>query len=450
MRVLIAGGVLVLATGGVGAGMYWSGGIAEQQYQQAWDELAESPSIRVVDRDFQRGQWRSTARTEFTVTGEVAELMEPWSADETRGELTFVMEDTVHHGPVLLGADRPFAAARIESNLRPGDVTVAAFPALARDRSLLEADTVVAFDGSSRIRYWSPDYDWQEGDGRFLLSGMHGTVKLNATLDEHRTESFVNELVLAGPEARFSIRDAAVRADGRAVTPRLWVGASELTVEHVAVEAEGERAELDGMIVSWTVDADDGVVSADLAAGLDVIRSPEGEFRDGRLRVAARNIDQDALERVIGWGEAVEQGRMSRNEFNRRLMSAWPEFLARNPELVVEELGLQTSDGPFSGSAGVLWTAGAPDINNPFALVNGLAIEVRLAGPRDWWQQAAEGLASEAPVDAADDMTLRSLIDQGLLVEDNGDLRTELILREGMVHANGNNLGSVWQLIMGF
>lgn len=439
--IVITGLVVVVAAGGAAFALpHWAGGVAEEQYRAAWDTIAEDPRLEVVSRDYNRGMRQSTARTELAITV---------GGNNAKGEaqrLVFVEEDTIHHGPVLLGGDSVLGAARVESVVRPSDETAAAYPGLAGDKPLLTADTFVAFDGSSRMRYASPAREWQQDDVRLSFSGLNGTAQVSAAMDEMEGDGAMDSFRVEGPDARAEISGVTFRSDARALSSWLWTGSTEMQVDGIRIEEADETVAIDGVTLTASSDAEDGLLQGSMDLSAESVDTPRGTFSEGRLRVSSGNLDQAAVEQMVEWSQAMERGELTPQELNSRFMNIWPDLLAANPRLAMDELHLETPDGPFSGSASAEWTAGRPDMNNPMTLINGLLIELRLSGPEERVRTLFSEMTGTAKGGATGDR-LAALEQQGLIVVQDGEVRTELALRDGTVHANGSRMGSVWQFL---
>lgn len=430
--------VVVAAAGAAFALPHWAGGVAEEQHQAAWDAITEDPRLDVVSRDYSRGVRQSTARTELAIsTGGTAKGGE---------RLVFVEEDTIHHGPVIFGGESALGAARIESVVRPSEETAAAYPGLAGDEPLLTAETLVAFDGSSRIRYASPERQWQQDDVRMSFSGLSGTANLSAAMDRMDGDGVIDSFLVEGPDARAEITGVTIRSDARALSSWLWAGSTEMQINSIRIEEAGEAVAIDGVTLTASSDAEEGGLRGSMDLSAESVDTPQGLFSEGRLRVSSSNLDQAAIEQMVEWSQAMERGELTQQELNARLMNIWPDLLAANPRLAVDELHLETPDGSFSGSASAEWTAGRPNMNNPMTLINGLLIELRLSGPEERVGTLFSEMAGTGKAGQAGDR-LSALEQQGLIVRQDGEVRTELALRESMVHANGSSMGSVWQFL---
>jgi len=440
-----------LALGGMGLGAYWAGGIAEREYESARGLLAQDPSIEVRALAYDRGFRQSRARSEVVVDGQVARTVREWlsHAFADSEALTFRLEDTIDHGPVFFAGTGTLGAARIESRLFPGDTLTDAFPALAPDQPLLTSETLVDFDGNSVVAYRVPDMDWREGGMMVRLAGVHGTAHLNAALDQVTLEAYMDDVLIGHPAGRFDIADARLDGEARALSPQLWVGATRMHVGRLRLDDGAQPLEVDGLEIMWTSDAEDGVVHADLLLASDASRTPELSLEGSRVRLRASNIDQGALQQVLEWRDAVERGHMSDEQLTMRVVSLLPEFLRRNPELAVEELHVgRLDDDALRGRMRAGWSGREPSMNNPFAIVSGLGLELEVAGPEAWFESLLAMTNERAP--AGDHQTLDQLLEQGLIVPENGGYRSELALRDGSVYANDQRLGSVWRLIGGF
>ena len=438
--------VAVAGAAGVGiAGPYVAGGVAEDQYDRAVRVFSDNPSVEIQSRTFDRGVRRSHARTELVLAGQARDAVrELFPGAVSYDAVLLVVEDTIHHGPVFLSRDHPLAAARVDTRVLPGAALLNEFPELDGDQSLITADTTVALDGDTYTRFHAPATDWSGDGSRLAFSPLQGRVDLNADMDEVRFEAALDDLRIQSPEGAFQLNGMSLDADSRALSRHLWVGSSTFNTHRFQWESGSEFLQVDGLAMQWSSDVADGLLEADVRLTSDAARAPATRLEGSRLRLRASNIDQWALEQVLEWSEALEAGELSQQQLAANLMGVWPQALEHGPSVSVEEFELGLEDGPVSGRARLGWSAGVPSMNNPFALVNGIDLELTLAGPEPWMRRTIAG-ASGSPEQTQ--QTIDSLVQQGLLVRRDGELSTEIRLDQGRIVANGNDLGSVWQAL---
>lgn len=453
MRVLVAVGAAVAAAGATVGGMTWGATTVERQYERAWDMIEQEGTFEIVSMEYQRGLRSSSARTEFALRDPVWDEI----ADDLSGgavqRMVFVLEDSIDHGPVFFGGDGRFGAARIASELTVDDAIREGLPWLGDRRSLANVHTVVDFNGSGRARYTSPAFEEELPSGQSVrFSGLTGTSRFNRTFDEQSGDLVADSLVVDEIEGggRLSIRDVAIEADLRAIGSNIWAGTTTFRLGEFVVDTPDDAMEARGLDGTWVLDEDDGLLTSEMALGLERFHLREAgadhAFDNMRLRMTAHSIDAGVAEQLIEWTEQLNLGQMGENEYAMRSMSAVPELLAANPRITVDEFHMETPDGVFTGSLGAEWVGGAPDMNNPFALFNGLAVDFSLTGPEKWWGVALGGMGGGV-AGSAGPQAVEELVNQGLMVRDNGEVTLEFGVRDGMIQAQGQTLGSVWQFL---
>lgn len=444
MRSMIVLAALALAGAAFAGGTYFAGSVTESEYENAWQQLEDAPDVRIVDRSYQSGVLGAEARTEIAPAGDALAELQNSMPEMNADDWTLVFTDRIRFGPVLTGADAFFGAAHSQGTVRAGEALAATVPALAGGEALLETDTTVGFDGSGRMRLTSPDREWQKAGTSVDVAGVAATVTWQSGGGAFTGSGGVDALAFQGEGGRARLTDLRFQGDTEQITERLWLGTSELRLAEVVLESDNGTVRLEGVDLSWSHEAaeeadEEGLLRGDLTVTFDRLESPDGAFSDGRLRASSRNVDQEAFDRLLALGDAVQRGDALPQQAMTGDNPVLGDLLARNPRLALDELRVQTPNGVLDGSASAAWSGGRPDMNNPFGMLSQVQADVTLEAPRALWQT----------LPMAQGPGLENLVRRGFVVRDGDMLRSELSLRNGRLQANGEDKGSVLQGLLG-
>lgn len=420
---------------------------AERQYDRYVDQL-EAAGYRVTERSYARGWFSSDAS--FT-----AAL--PIPADEEVQPPALHFRSHVVHGP-FLGAPQAFGLARIDSELRVGDV-----PLLVGDRQA-PVRTVVGIIGDTYTVIDMPARQLSLEDGALQLESgaLTGELRTGAGHVSAVGHLVLPLLRLRGQEGE-SVELAGLRLDGgmHRSASGLALGEWRLAIEALGGSQAGAELRLAGLELAARSEEKDGLVSAGADYRLRHVLADGVSYGPMDLRLTVSRLPADALARVQ---QALEDAGTGSDELRAQaaglaLLSNADALLAQDPALALERLQIDTPDGRVEGQLELravgLRLAQIKDAASALRRVEGKASlrvpEVVLMRflQQHALQQLAAGLDEGEEVDAAklEGMAVElarqevaGLLAQEVLVRDGGQLAAVALWRNGLLTVNGKTV----------
>jgi uncharacterized protein YdgA (DUF945 family) len=420
---------------------------AQKQYDRYVDQL-EGAGYRLADRSYTRGWFSSDAS--FT-----AYLPLPADTDAQPPPLHF--RSRIAHGP-FLGAPEPFGLARVDSELRLGDIPLL----VGDDRAPMR--TVVGFRGNIHgILDMAPRTAALE-EGAITLESGPVTGELRLSADRSTTDGHlrVPSLRLSGSEGESAVLSSLyLRVGVRRSASGLALGEWYLTVESLAGGQGAEMVRMEGLEFAARSDEQDGLVSgsADYRLGRVALAGETYGPFDFRLAVSRFAADalariQQAAEDVAGAGEEMKAQAMG-----IALLANADALLAHDPAIALERLQLDTPDGRVDGKfevrAAGLRIAEMKDAQTALRRVEGsasLRVPEKIMAAM-FRQQALQQLAAQAEEDGNVDLQslepaaaefatqqIASLVAQEVLVREGGHLAAAAQWRNGLLTVNGKTI----------
>lgn len=441
-----------------------TGVVAERSYQQVLDRIDSDPSLQVRSSRYDRGYWTSRSEVDVEVRGELGDAFSAAMEDAygDRQSLAFQLSDTIRHGPLTpVGGWIP-GAARVDSEVAVAPDIAERITALADDPVVLRAETRIDLDGGSYTAFRMPDRDITMDAASLRFSGVHGTLRADAALEQAEMLTVVDDLALMEGDITWSVHGARFTARMDDLRSRLWTGESTLEVD----VASANDLEFEGLRLQSDAGVDAGLLEAFTELTVHAVILDGYRIGESRLALRFENLDQSSMEQIIALSDELELGHIDEQTLGFRFLGLLPDLLVREPAITLEDFSMDLPEGLLEARARVEWRGDPPSMDNPFAALNGLFVDLELMGPEAAVQQAMGGymrLQLEAGAEAAgrsyDEEQLSAmvagmtrqqisgLVGDGMLERDDQRLRGQLVIEDGLVVVNGRSFGPVWSLL---
>ncbi len=498
----IVGGLLLVLAALVLAAPFAMGFGIEHAYGELIRNAASQSQGRFsVESEFDRGWFRSTARTTIHLG--------PDSLPEAN---VVELAHSFSHGPIPLGeiaeGRSPVRLVYVVADTRY-HVDPAELPNIAAslgDRPLVLVRFWLALDGQTDVWLEVPPIE-VEGGG-FVSAGLQGNLAIepgDATAEGHFRQG---RIAFEDPTGKLELD--SVRLDFGLtpldpVTKRLDRTRLQGSVEFGGLLARGRtnqidiepsRIDFDNELAGTTVGA--GTLSFTLGAArawmnptgegepayvltplafeqqtvqtegdplqsytarshFERLDTPSGAFGPGRLEVAVRNIDTRAWAALQAANDAIEQSALDENARNQARLALinehLPKVLGPSPELAIERLEIAAQAGTLSASGRLGVDASDPMmLGHPMMLMASIQADAQLRAPTALLDgmvdlYLADTVREDAgPLSEADIMEMASfmrmamigqLVSQGQLVIDGSDYRFDAKYEDGLPYING-------------
>lgn len=420
---------------------------AQRQYDHYVDQLQRA-GYQITDRNYTRGWFNADAS--FT-----AALPVPADADSTPPTLQF--RSRIVHGP-FLGSPRAFGLARIDSELRVGDVPLLVGAGAAPVR------TVVGPFGDTHTVVDMPARQATLEDGALQIESGSLTGELRVTAD-----GAVAEGHLALPLLRLSGNDgerveiAGVRLGGgmRRSASGLALGEWKMTVGAIDGRQADAEFRLEGLELAARSDEQNGLVSGSADYRLQRIVADGETYGPLDVRVSASRLPAEALARIQ---QAMEDAGSASEEMRAQaavlaLLSNADALLAGDPVIALERLQVDTPDGRLDAQlelrAAGLRVSKMKDAAGALRHIEGKAslrvpeaVLLRFL-EQHALQELADGMEEGAPADEGEIAAMAaeaarqqvaSLVAQEVLVREGEQLAAAALWRNGLLTVNGKTV----------
>lgn len=471
--------VVLLAVAGWAGATYYIGGEVERRYQAFIEENASWGPLRLENRSYQRGFLASQAETLVKMT--VPQPPENPGEEPRLETVQLVLQHDIFHGPVLLGHDRggsPFALAMIDTGLQFPDGASEFEEALQEVPELKDSFAIVTISltGSAAGRMEVPAFstqgevmtiDW----GGFSLNADYarGAGTLDGELEmPHIKMSMQNgEVVWQGLHSSFNLVEAL---------PMLFVGQSEsvfggmrmLMVDHDS----GEEKHLEVKEVKAISDSryDGRLVHSNETITSDGVVADGQSYGPFAFELEVKNLNGQTLSDFQS--QILDLYRTSDfyppEQMAASLVPVYGDLavslLADSPELNINRLYLNTPMGEAKGSVKLNYDHPQQEAPSELGMipmylpffnadadlsVDQQLVKSVLAGTvKQQLQKASveagqttfDELEVEAQINQQIDLQLQAYEAQGLIVREQGAIKSQLSFSDGQLLVNGKPL----------
>ena len=425
----------VLAVAGALATSYYVGGRIEQAIEQTADSWAEGSGVTVQVMDYERGIISSKATTLWSIATE----------DDTY-EIT--AKHDILHGPWPMGK-----AAKVVSRFLLPEGTDPALVKALEQRAPLEWTALADWSGATSNHMESPSFKAAFEDGSALTwGGLQMEWTMSAEMDA--TKGFARMPAVQTEEqdgSRMEMSGAELRFDAR--IPQgysFWLGSSAMQLEHLNVRdaTDESTVSVQGVEIKSVNQLKQELLSSDMSLHVKELQSPSFSTKNILLQIQANNINAPWFEQWMG----MMQTAGSTDEQVNQLIETLPLLLEGKPELQIQRLSMDSSDGPVALSAFLRYVGEQPQAFDP---AMDMAGQVQLSMPvqliklimdgrvRNDYVQLLEQMGSEveeeelqAAVEKGVQQRLQMLIDNGVLKQGADGVSATLSFSEGEFKLN--------------
>ncbi|MCK9259742.1 MAG: YdgA family protein [Azoarcus sp.] len=446
-KAVVVAGVVGAAALALVGGSYTIGGYVESGFRDSMTAMS-SPGMEIRVLDYKRGVFGAEAHTLWTVT----------DGDEP---LDFRVTHEIDHGPFPTGR-----AAQVRSDVVLPVELKDEFDAALHGRSPLEVLTLVGWGGEMQHLVSSPDYKGKAGEGLDLVwGGIDGEIRISADRQQAKGRIDLPLLDVRDPDGNVLVVEklALTLDSARPQQYRFWTGPSALSVGRVSFSApDGEvRFDMDGLKIESRAALDGEVVNMSVDFGVKQMVGGGETVDDLGFILALERIDAGALDSIA---RSVEQSAVDTTDIEaqqaelvRALMQQLPVMLKRSPAIELKRVGASLNEGRAEMGARIDYVGkGGEGGMNPFSdLVASLnvslpkALLVRLIEMSE--RQNIVSYVTEMEIDASDadiDQAVSAAVNErvagitgnGVVVEKDGLLTTDMRYKDGALMVNGEAL----------
>jgi uncharacterized protein YdgA (DUF945 family) len=365
------------------------GMLAEQHYEEAMQQASQPIYMHLVNESYERGFFRSKARTVVKIRDFGGELAS--ARKEPEAFLGFTLVHDIRHGPLQFGESpegrkelKPVLAI-IETGIELGPEThakvkeiFAALPEIASMRIY----TTLSLAGGGEMRLFIPPFNRTVGKDEKVAvywKGLTANMAFNADLEEFTGSLSAPGLEAVGDHAEFEMNGLVSNFDAHEALSGLFLGGTSFDLAYLefAEKKSGQRKQfsMDGIKIRTSSQALTETVNFSMTMNIDGVMTDETPYGPGVCELELRKLDAAALAKLQRVFEELETQFPERSpeEINMMMAAKYleilPELTRQSPEIEISQLALKTTDGDFWGRARIVLTG-----TNPAALMNPLLL----------------------------------------------------------------------------
>lgn len=433
-----------------------------EQYKQ----LEAVPYMKVVQRDYQRGIYRSTDTVTFEVFGDLLKTLQNSGEQVPAKPIRFTVRSNIVHGPFPGWSS--VAAAASDSELVLDDEARQALGKLMGDKQPLSVHTVYRFDGGGYSNINSPAFtatlpgEEGSGDTQLVWDGLSLEMDFSPHGARYTVKGGAPKLELQdGEGTRMVMRGLHLEADQARLfedEPLFYTGPARFMIDEITVGAaqgQGEMVRIGKVAVEQDLKSAGEYVDFISRIGADTVQLGADNYGPVHYDVSLNHLHARSVARLYREVMALyaHPALLQGDEAAGRVMAAMAEpgteLLKHNPELSLDRISFMSPQGEARVAARVRFEdLRADDFDNPVLLMSkldaGAEVElpeallmfVAMAG----MSEASEGedagvAASMQPEDVF--ALLEALGEEGYLQRANGVVRVKARFAKGQMSLNG-------------
>ncbi|MBC3921097.1 YdgA family protein [Undibacterium sp. CY18W] len=386
--------VVVLAVAYPAASWYTGKRVASN-LMAAKDQPAQTPFIKIVKQDYQRGIFSSVEDT--TVELNLASIPKPGpvvppGAGESSGpdpatpaaqaasggqlpsvQLRFISR--IQHGP--FPGFRSFGAASIKTELVLDPASKAQLEKIFGNANPLQINSTLTYGGAGHVSLSSPAFSTitERDRDKLTWQGVNLEVDFDKDYKSFRVALYVPGLTVDSLEGQsFKMGAITVKGDASKAYPTgpLYVGKSEATLASISVSDKTDAKKgfsMQQLSLSTDASIKDDFLSVFARLGVSKFMFDQQEFSNFHYDYGLKHLHAPSIAQI----STAYSGATADPEKMAALKAVWeqvgPTIINGQPELVLERISIVTSDGEAKLTGGMkLVDANVTDISNIMAL----------------------------------------------------------------------------------
>jgi uncharacterized protein YdgA (DUF945 family) len=429
------------------------GKLAEQRVDKGLDQLVETaPYLSIVEREWRRGWFTSEQEVTFEIFGPWLRALQSKASGEAAGSpgaaagpLKFTVRNHILHGPVLWFTG--VGIARVDSQLVLPEAVRAELSKMFGERSPVEVSTRLRFFGGGTTTFSGEARDFEPAHGGRSLS--YDDFELEVGYSSH-----FDDVEVEGDWPRLEFTDRAtgvgILVKGMVITGAsqrvrgdLYDGDFDLSAEESrVVGADKQVTEVADLhyVVDTTIDDDFMDVALKIGSGAVKAREIDElgiSFEELHYDFTLRRLHVDTLVKLMkeikaSYARPVSTAADVDAAMMQPLKEYGLELLKRDPELVIDRIGVTTPEGD-AYLKGIIRLKGVNEQDfaaGPMGMLGKLEADITFEMAQKLVAKIPNGLSAVA-----------TAIDQGYLKRERDQVVSRLEYKSGVLRINGKEQG---------
>lgn len=477
-KLLTITALILLAAGAYTGAAYWFGLQAERHYRKMLSQASNLSLLRLKDKEYERGVFRSKALTTVTIQGPGRES-NPDAAGKDSAAAEFTLIHNICHGPWVFGKTqethvtlKPVQAVITTRLQLSSDVQAGLKKILGQsgDTAAATGFTVLPLVGSGKTALTIPPFHYSgaQGEGTVIeWEGLSAEVTFPMGLTAFTGFFKTPGLNIQGKDGYFGLGALECRFDMREGIKGLYLGDVSAGLDAVELKPAGHKGTTPfsarGLEMKAASQASNETVHYTVALSVDRLNTESSTWGPGGYRMEFRNLDAATLKELQQATREFQSQtpRRSSEEIRAMVLSRYarilPGLLKKSPEMEIKYLRLQTGDGDIRAQAKVaIDGTRTSGLNNPFFLLNATSAyaEVEITErllerllQAAYEKQTASGETGTHPGDLSEEeiraraaekarSRLDALVKKEILIQEKGAYKTSAGYQAGTLMVN--------------
>jgi uncharacterized protein YdgA (DUF945 family) len=460
MRVVLI--ILLLLIVAVGITPYWFGMEAEKTHERIVKELWESWNVDVKLKNYKRSWLSSSAETALAIS----------SGNQKLGSV--IVKEGISHGPLPLkelfsGNFRLqpvqaiiYSTVKITTENQNELVDLLAkFPAA-------ESNTTIFMSGNGESQLSVPSFSHmrKEKNGSMRWEGLKGRITFSPNFRELTTSMESPGLTAKNDDFVLSIKNIDMMADLYTDAGGLYSPLGNVMLKVGLIDIEKKQAKkrlsVENIKLTGLTEVSNSNLNSTHSLGFAGFRADGVNYGRGSYEIAIRRIDAPAwgrLQKTLKNAQKVNGPDEERSLMVfGKIIEILPDLLKKSPEIELTKLSLETPEGELLGRARVIIDGSKPElIKNPFFLLSSINAEAHISIPAPFFESMLRNLARNNLIAELEErgydipsnreineltrsaaaQELQSLIEQGIFVVEEDNLKLIATYKQGELKLNG-------------
>lgn len=438
----------------------------ESTLAEQYSQLESVPYLKVVQRDYQRGVYRSSDTVTFEVFGDLIKTMQDSGEIAIDKPLRFIVQTDILHGP--FPGWKTLAAASSDSRLILDDKLRAELGQLMGDKQPLRVHTLYRFDGGGASSIDSPAFtarlpgeqgggptevDWKglslrlEFAPRFSQCALRGEAPGLEMRDGEGMRMVMQGMHVNASQARIFDDE-----------PMFYAGPVELTIDDIKV---GEVSGADDLVrigkVAVTQEIRHAGEFIDFISriGADTLMFEGDDYGPVHYDISFNHLHGRSVARLYRQAMALHANPAVLNDEVRAgqamtvMIEPASELLKHDPVISIDRISFMSPQGESRLAARLTTTGlGMEDLGNPMAMMTKVQAQAEVQMPEAFVMLAALSGADQTEDDEGEveveglqpedvSALLVALGEEGYLVREQGLVKVKADFAQGQLSLNG-------------
>ncbi|KTD33160.1 putative membrane protein YdgA-like protein [Legionella nautarum] len=356
---------------------YGMGYLTEKQVKEDLKTVNQSNGLTVNLEGYNRGWFTSKAILNWGlhIPAHVVSSADGQSETVAAQDFQMKMPLTIHHGPVIF-ADKSvkFGLGYAHTELLLPEKFAQQFNNAFSSESTqpkLDLSLFVSYLLNTNIDASVPAFKLiaKQGNGQLDWLGMTSSTSLSPDMKKVSGNITVDGLRIAKGPIKTDMSSVTSEYNLHKTSSGLYLGDASLSFPSLVITNNDKKIfELAQFDVHSDTNIEEGLFNSHFKSSIEKIATNDKTYGPGRLEVAIRNLDADALARINQQANQLQQGPdAQRQQALLAILPELPQLFSKGAEFEVTELNFVMPQGTIEGNLMVSLPKSAT--TNPFELI---------------------------------------------------------------------------------